>query len=395
MPTLVPDTVAVVLPPGSVDPHGSLRLAARTYRAGFAENGYRTVTVDLDRLTQSDIQLLASPQIALIFSDGGWINTVSADLGTEVRPLVEVLGKPTLLLVNDSPCSYWMEPILGRDRSNQITAVLDPDFLTLWGRWTERKGTGWVYVPACPPLNPTAVQPAGDPPVPLLVAATVWNPEQFRTLAISRSGDGVPLTLFDGIAETLLSDPLRSVSGACDEVSRTLGIELDYRDKDVRLLIFAADYYVRNRRRQWMLDRLSRHPITLVGGGEGIRMHPDSSVLPSVSHERLLELYGQARTVVVPPPYAGGISERVVHAMAAGSLVVAPPTALSDRVFGRDRLFVACAADFSDLDECLERARSPGTWNAMTAEASATVRRDFSAGATVRRLLDGSAVPAG
>lgn len=399
VPSIEQDTVAVILPSSTVDPHGSLRVAARTYCAGFEEIGYRTATVDLDRFTRADAELLGSPRVGLIFSDGGWINSVCANLGTTVQPLVEVLGKRVLVLINDSPCSYWMDPILGWDRIQQTTAVLDPDFLTLWGRWTERKGTGVTYVPACPPtLEPsggTPAPPAGDRPIPLLVATAIHNPAQYRDVIVSRAGNGVTVDLFDALAEILLSDPLQSVSAACDEVGRTFGVELDFRDKLVRLLVYSVDYFVRSRRRQQMLDRLSRHPITLVGGGEGIRLHPDSILVPPVSHERLLALYAQARTVVVSPPYAGGISERVVHAMAAGCLVVAPSTRMSDRVFGRDQLFLACAGDFSDLDDCLDRARPSAMRDAMAAEACSMVHRDFSAAATVRRLLDGAAIPVG
>lgn len=407
VPTSEQDTVAIVLPSSPADPHGSLRLAARTYRAGFEEIGYRTVTVDLDRFTGADVELLASPRVGLIFSDGGWINGVSAELDTAVQPLVDVLGKRVLVLINDNPCSYWMAPILGTDRANQTTAVLDPDFLTLWGRWSERKGTGLVYVPASPPAVRPVVEPAaemigetidrtdGDRPIPLLVATAIRNPKHYRDAIASRAGNGLAIQLFDGIAEILLSDPLRSVSAACDEAGRTLGGELDFRDKTVRLLVYAVDCYVRNRRRQQMLDRLARHPITLVGDGEGIRLHPDSTLVPPVSHERLLALYAQAQTVVVSPPYSGGISERVVHAMAAGCLVVAPPTRMSDRVFGRDRQFLACAGDFSDLDDCLDRARPSAMRDAMAAEACSMVHRDFSPAASVRRLLDGAAIPVG
>lgn len=383
MPSGEQDTVAIILPPDNVDPHGTLRSTAGTYRSGFEAVGFSTVTVDLNHVTLDDIRTLQSPRIKLIFSDGGWINTVFADTGTGRPRLVEVLEKPVLVLLNDNPCSHWMEPILKGDRKGQITAVLDPDFFTIWERWAEPQGPRQLYVPACPAMAP----PTCERPLGTLVVASVQDPDHYRDFIMSKSEDRLMARMFDGIAETLLADPLRSLSTACDEVLRNLNVRLNYNSAGVRIFLFAVDYHVRNRRRHAMLARLSRHPITLVGGGKGIDLHPDSTVIPPVSHSRLLEFYGHAETVVVSPPYPGGISERIIQSLGAGALVVSPPTALSDRLLGRDRLFVTCAADFSDLGDGLERAADPRLRREMVGEAQPVATRDFSPTATVRRFL--------
>lgn len=383
MPSLEQDTVAIVLPPATVDPHGTLRSAAATYRTGFEEAGYQTCTIDLDEFSRADVDLLKSPRIRLIFSDGGWVNTVFTEDGEGKRRLVEFVDKQVLILLNDSPCSYWMGPILEEDRAGQIAAVIDPDFATVWDRWTGRKGGRQVYVPACPPMP----QPAKDRPFGTLVVALVQDPDAYRKMVMSRCPDPMLTRLFDGIAETQLSNPLIPFSAACDEACRTFDLCLDYRAEGVRTFLYAVDYYVRNRRRRELLARLERHPITLVGGGEGIRLHPDSTLLPPVSNGQLQKLYGSARSIVVAPPYSGGISERVTHAMGAGALVVSPPTTLSDRLLGRDRLFVTCAGDFRDIDECLERAADPRTRAELTERARSAATTDFSPSATVRRFL--------
>lgn len=377
------DTIALIVPRSDADPHGTLRVGIDTYRAAFEKIGYRTRLFDLAAMDRAMVDALRSPRIRLLFSDGGWVHTVLVDTAEGRRPLADELGKPVVMLINDSPCSHWMGPILDRDRPGQTTAFLDPDFATLWSRWADKAGTHQLYVPACPRLPPKE----GERTIERLVVVSLRDPEHYRRFILENSRDPRFVQAFEGIADLGLSGVSRPFSALCDEVCRSLGIMFDYRSEGIRIFLYATDYYIRNRRRQIMLDRLSGHPITLVGGGSGFRMHPDSRVIAPLPHRKLLALYRRARCTVVSPPYAGGISERVTHAMAAGSLVVSPPTALSDRLLGRDRYFVTAAGDFSDLAACLDRAADPALRQDMAAQARTHASRRFSPVATVRRFL--------
>lgn len=382
----VQDTIALIMPSASADPHDSLRLGAQTYKAAFEEIGYRTEIFELSKLDRAMVDALRSPRIRSIFSDGGWINTAFARTADGEKPLADVLEKPLVVLINDSPCSHWMGPILERDRPNQSTFFLDADFATLWTRWVDKVGAHQAYIPACPTLAPPMRDE--DRSIDRLVVLSLRDPEYFRNLAYERFHGDVYRHLFDGIAETALSNGPHPFSAICDEICRALNVKLNYMDPNVRGILYLVDYYIRNRRRQIMLDKLSRRPITLVGGGRGVRLHPDSRVMPPMAHADLLNLYRQARSVIVSPPYSGAITERTVQPMAAGALVVAPPTSLSDALFSRERLFMKTADDFSDLDACLDSADDPVLRQTVTRAAFAFVRQRFSPIATVRRFLD-------
>ncbi|MBF0304183.1 MAG: hypothetical protein HQL41_00845 [Alphaproteobacteria bacterium] len=381
-----PDTIALILPPAEVDPHGALRFATGTYGAAFQAIGRRTATFDLAALDAGMIEALRSPRIEAVFSDGGWIHGQVAfgEAGGPARPLGDLVGKPTIVLISDSPYNQWMEPILGHRRADQTTIFIDPDFAAQWGRWTDEVGTHQTYVPACPDLGPGP--PESERSIGILVVASTRPPDLDRARALGRlTGDDVP-RLFDSLAEACLSDGSRPFSVLCDEVFRSLDVRLDHRSPATRFLLCSVDQFVRNRRRLSMIERLSDRPITLVGGGAG-PTHPDTRVVGPMPYPRLVEYYRRARCVVVSPPYSGAITERVIHPMAAGAVVVAPPTSLSDRVLGRDRLFVTARADFADLGACLERALDPVARTAMADAALAEARRRFSPVATVRRFL--------
>lgn len=381
----VQDTIALVMPLAKADPHDSLRLGAQTYKAAFEEIGYRTEIFELSKCDRAMVDALRSPRIRAIFSDGGWINTVFTRTANGEKPLADVLEKPLVVLINDSPCSHWMGPILERDRPNQSTFFLDADFATLWTRWVDKVGAHQAYIPACPTLAPPMRDE--DRSIDRLVVVSLRDPEHFRDLAYEHFHDDVYRRLFDGIAETALSNGPHPFSTICDEVCHALNVSLNYMTPNIRLFLYLVDYYIRNRRRQMMLDQLSRHSITLVGGGRGVRLHPDSRVMPPMAHAGLLNLYRQARSVIVSPPYSGAITERTVQPMAAGALVVAPPTSLSNALFSREFLFVKTADDFSDLDACLDSARDPVLRRAVTEAAFAFARRRFSPTATVHRFL--------
>lgn len=383
-----PDTIALIVPPAEMDPHGTLRFATGTYRAAFEAIGRRTAVFDLSALDAGMIDALRSPRIEAMFSDGGWIHGVHVAFGGTAGParsLGDVVGKPSIVLISDSPYNHWMDSILGRGRADQTTVFMDPDFAVLWGRWADRAGTHQTYVPACPDLGPGL--PESERSIGILVVASTRPPDFHRAHALERlAGDGVP-RLFDSLAEACLADSSRPFSAICDDVSRSLDLRLDHKSPAARFLLCSVDQFVRNRRRLIMLERLSGYPITLVGGGTGQRLHPDSRVVGPMPYARLVECYRRARCVVVSPPYPGAITERVIHPMAAGALVVAPPTSLSDRVLGRDRLFVTAKADFSDLGACLDRALDPLSRKAMADAALTEARRRFSPVATVRRFL--------
>ncbi|SMH62283.1 glycosyltransferase family protein [Azospirillum agricola] len=379
--------VAVVLPRAEADPHGTLRLASANYRAAIEAIGFRSLSVDLDRFGPAEFKELRAIRLHAVFSDGGWVNSVRIEDHDGVKPLSERLGAPVVALINDSPCSPWMPLVIGRDSPTQTTAFLDSDFSRLWQRWAPKCGSHRVYVPACPPMPDPPSEAGRD--IAVLTAVTFRPPEEFRSFARDRCPDRSTNRLYDAIVETGLSETLSPYSSVCDAVCGALGIQLDFERPEHRLLLCLADHHIRNERRRRMIDRLADRPITLVGSADGLRLHPDSQVLPAVPHAELMMLYRRARIVVACPPYSGGVSERVTHPMAAGAVVVAPPTILSDRLFGRDRVFVTVAADFADLSDGLARADDPVIRRRILAAARVEVVERFTPEATMRSLLPG------
>ncbi|MBF0375475.1 MAG: glycosyltransferase family 1 protein [Alphaproteobacteria bacterium] len=387
MPT-APDTIALIMPPAEMDPHGTLRFATGIYGAAFEAIGRRTELFELSARDAGMIEALRSPRIEAVFSDGGWIHATQVAFGDTsgpARSLGDLVGKPSIVLISDSPYNQWMDPILGRGRANQTTVFIDPDFAAQWGRWADEVGAHQTYVPACPDLG--AAPPESERSIGILVVASTRPPDFHRARALGRlTGDGVA-RLFDSLAEACLADGLRPFSAICDEALRSLDLRLDHKSSTARFLLCSVEQFVRNRRRLIMLERLADHPITLVGGGTIPRLHPDSRVMEPMPYPRLVECYRRARCVVVSPPYSGAITERLIHPMAAGAVVVAPPTSLGDRVLGRDRLYVTARADFADLGACLDRALDPKSRKDMADAALAEARRRFSPVATVRRFL--------
>ncbi len=379
------DIIALLMPPGDIDPHGTLRFGTETYRAAFEEIGYRTRVFELSGLDRAMIEALRSPRIKAVFSDGGWIHRAFGGSANAPQPLCDLIGKPLVILISDSPCSYWLGPILGRDRENQTTVFIDADFAVQWSRWAAKAGTHQVYIPACPDLGPD--MPDAERSIDRLAVVALRRPEFYRDLVRDRLKDDALLRVFDAIVDACLFDTLSPFSAVCDDVCRSLDAHLNYKSATVRSFLFSVDQFIRNRRREIMLNRLCSHPITLVGSAEGVRVHPDTRIMPPMPHARLVELYRRARCVIFSPPYSGGITERMVHPMAAGALVVAPPTSLSDRLLGRDRLFITARTDFSDMDACLERALDPVQRRRIAGDALVYARQRLSPAATVRRFL--------
>jgi hypothetical protein len=379
-------TVAIFAPSPENDPYGSLRLATATYGDGFQALGCKVVVIERSKLDRETVLKLRSPEIDIVFSSGGWVHTVDIETADGIKPLSAIIGKPIIQLLCDNPCSYWLSSVTSVDYPSQTTAVLDPDFLTLWSRWAQALGPRLTYVPACPPIVPVE---DNEREIDILVVASIQKPEKFRDYVINNYSQSRARAAFDGIIDLGMSEPLMPLSVICDQVLHNICADIDFHSPGARTIIYAADQFIRARRRQAMLEQAAAFPITLVGGGEGVRLHPDARVIPPVDHAKLLELYRRSRTVIVSPPYAGGISERMTHPMAAGALVVSPPTVLSDRLMGRNRLFATTAADFSDLAQTLERVADTRGGESMAQTARAYALQAFSPTATVEGLLAG------
>ncbi|MFD1623155.1 glycosyltransferase [Azospirillum griseum] len=382
-----------MLPPVEADPHGSLRLSSGVYRAALEAIGFRTVIVDLERFGPAELRALRDTRLQALFSDGGWVNSVMIEDRDGEKPLPERLGVPVVALINDNPCSDWMPLIMGRDDPRQTTAFLDADFATLWRRWVPQRGSHRVYVPACPPMPPPP--PEAERDIPVLTVATLRPSDQFRRHLEERCPEPLVHALYSIIVDTGLAETLAPFSAVCDTAFAALGIRLNLETPGHRFLLCLADHHIRNERRRRMIARLAHHPITLVGHADDVPLHPDSRVLPPVPHSGLMALYRRARVVVACPPYVGGVSERLTHPMAAGAVVVAPPTILSDRLLGRDRVFATVAGDFGDLADGLARATDPGIRRRILATAQAEVVERFTPEAMMRDLMSGvGALPA-
>jgi hypothetical protein len=379
-------TVAIFAPSPENDPYGSLRLATATYGEGFRALGCKVVIIERSKIDREMVFKLQSSEIDVVFSDGGWVHTVEMQTSDGKKTLAAMLNKPIIQLLCDNPCGYWLSCATSVDYPSQTTAVLDPDFLTLWSRWTPASGPRLTYVPACPPVVPAE---DAERTIDLLVVASIPKPEKYREFVINHYKQRKALMIFDGIVDLAVSDPLKPLSAVCDQVLHGLNADIDFHDAGARVIIYLADQFIRAWRRRAMLEQAAAFPITLVGGGEDLRLHPDARVVPPMDHGALLDLYRRSRRVIVSPPYAGGVSERTTHAMAAGALVVSPPTVLSDRLMGRDRLFAVTAADFSDLARTLERVDDTRSGRSMAQTARAYALRAFSPAATVEGLLAG------
>ena len=98
-----PDTIAVILPQRVADPHGTLRLAADTYRRAPEEAGCPTLVIDLNQLRQTDGEALGAPQVRGIFSGGGWITTVQVATPRGSEPLRLPAGRGKVRLSHWAP----------------------------------------------------------------------------------------------------------------------------------------------------------------------------------------------------------------------------------------------------------------------------------------------------
>jgi len=161
--------------------------------------------------------------------------------------------------------------------------------------------------------------------------------------------------------------------------------------KAVGTVLDAVDLCVRGERRLEILHGLLRDTgglrIAMVDSGlPPLPKISNVEVIPTVKASALGRIMGQSRVVLhVHPTYPGGVHERVINAMAAGSAVLSDPVPRLHELFGDNEGWLALQPGES-LREVVMRV-GPDSFAEVAAAGQAAVRARFSADAYVQRLL--------
>lgn len=387
-------TIAVVLPPKSIDQYGVIVAGIQTYAAAFRRRGYATAFLDCNASAyQSEAaRLLADPDVVAFYSSGGWAVDCHVTVGGRRINAFEHVGKAFIATYADFPYCPWIHWKLDYEFPSKISLFNDQASVEFVERMIERRGMHGFFAPAYFDVQGDAKRIEQRPSkrkIRLLYVGKQLDPVQLRQDYLRfHPGLAGP---FDALVESALYSCRTPLWRHAEEIFAAYGQAFDLRNKAVIELLYLAGLWVYSRRRELMLARLKRFPVIMVVNGAVDRsgLHPDARVLRARSFAEILALYDQSRAVIICQPlHTHGITERTMSVIHRRAAVVTTGNNWLDSTFvpGRHLLFIN--DDFTDLEERIAELDDDDVVDSMSAEAWNRIAMEHSPDAVVNRYLD-------
>jgi hypothetical protein len=366
---------------------------SRAYAGGFARHGWEVAVADMDEppFAARLAEIVRRPDVEAVVSVGSW--GVGTPLGEHTeRLLMEASGKRFIGHHGDYPFSPWVERLLKHDFPRRVTLYNDPHSVDFARRMRPSLGAHAHAPQAYCDVGydaGRAALPASRRPIPLLYVGKHLKTRHARDLFVrGRQPEYVPV--YDALCDRGLHEYRRSLIELGAEAHAAAGLAFDPSRPATQWVLYYAYEAILSRRRAGLLERLARHRMHLVVGGDGVvpPQHPDSVVHRVAPFTDVLAMLEQARAVVVVQPnYSHAVTERTLTAMHRGALVLSTPNAFLDEHFVAGEDYVPLDGAWADLDAKIAALDDARRTDAIADSARRKVAR-FSPAATVARYLE-------
>ena len=388
-----PSVICNILPPSRWDRTGVLRAMSLVYAAGFLKHGVRTHFIEFDgpRFPTRLAAALRKPEVGAAYSIGSW-GVDAQILGATPQNVLERSGKPFIGHHGDYPFSPWVVQKLKHDFPRRITLYHDeraPGFAT------EMMETRGVHAHAAQAycdfgFHPQrSATPPSRRPIRLLYVGKHLTTDRARKLVAEKHP--AYIQVYEALYEQGLREFRRPIWEVCAEAHAANGMPFDPRHKRSHWLLYYAYEAIRSQRRATALERLGRHAMHLVLGGDGAMppQHARSVVQRAISFHEVLRMIDQARAViVVQPNHSHGITERTLTAMHRRSVVVSTPNAFLDANFAAGEDYLRLDGGWENLDEQIASLDDARRTDAIAEAGWRRVVGRFSPEATASRYLE-------
>lgn len=385
--------ILFLLAPPERDPTGILRNGTRAQAAGYLKRGFLPLFQEANSPTLLDDigASVASQNVKLIFSVGGWGLDAPPAGGKETVAAFSRFDIPVIHTISDSPFASWIIPKVRCGFPKRLAFTLDRSFVRYLESRADLQGH-FVYGSLAvqdfsnDPLNsPRQIE---DRDVEMLFAGVVLDFEGIRRRYHQRYPENKEV--LDAIVETALWDYWTPLIDIGQEQFDTFGRPFDPLEEDTGRLLEMCDWIVRNRRRYEMLRQLAKHPMVIVTHFPQHlpAPHPDSKIIKNMRFDKLLTLTKRVKIMpMAQPTYTDGITERILYAMNYGCAVATSTNNEIERVFRSGEDLLLFNADFSNADEIIDRLRDPGVLHQLSENGRRAVKDRFSLDATVDRYI--------
>jgi len=358
--------VAIFLYKNSADIFGTHRNSIVNYASGFMRYGYRPYFFELSNPEQWLNQLLrltsTHDNVFIHCEQGHGLDLVVPEPVTK-KPefLANIIKKPIISHIRDYPYVPWVSPkIYHLTEYHHIyhTDRLAPDFVKeIYGKRGHHRFFPHIYFD-----NYLEHQLADIPPskrkIGLLYVGSYREPEQYRQNFLEKYPDSG--RLFSEIIDKAMDEYSVPIWEIVQQLCQQQGKEYFLGSKDRFLdLSFHTGFFVRWERKAKFLEKISRHPLTLIWSGPlpVKNLHPKTNLIESAPLEKTLNMIAHSRTVIMClNNFTDSLSERLLSSMVRGSAVISNTNTLIESSFKESEEILVYDAKMSNIEDKLSIA---------------------------------------
>ena len=384
----------------AADEYGHLDLHFNALRHAFAERGIELTRCEAGRPDSQQLAALArDPDLLFFLCFNGWgANLAWQGADGARQSFFSHIGKPLLDHFADPPFADEMQHALQFDMPERLVLYTDHSYLAWDSLYGQPRHSSYFlpqFVPDVPDApahaQAAAFKPHRERSIGVLLPVSLYDPDHYyRQMLDAMSDRREAQALFDELVGTYLhdlrADPLAWVATLWLKKGRPF----DASDPVQQRVMSAAWHYIKNRRRQLVLEALADVPLTIVTKTIPYTapLHSRTTVLAPRPFADLAALAGDARLCICPTPHVRGFHERVLLALSRGAVALSSPNQVCEEQFrdGEDMLYYQDhGADLRQkIQACSDDADAS---DAMGRRGAAALKTRFSAEVTVDSML--------
>ena len=385
--------LGLILAPSGIDTFAVLRTMSVVYGAAFLKRGIVPFYLDTDAPDfRARLHAAArDPRIHAFFSVGSWGVRTQVNVEGATRNLIEWSGKPFLGHHGDYPFFPRVAEKLQQDFSKRITLYNDERSSGFATSMIAARGVHDYAAQAYCDFGFDSMRTERRPsrrPIPLLYVGRHFDADECRELFDKECPDLI--AVYDQLCEQALYEFRRPIWEICIAALAADSKPYDPSDHRIQQLLYYAYQATQARRRDALLQRLSRHPVHVVAAcGTAPALHSKSIACGPKTFPEVLKLMEQSRAVVIAQPsFSHGITERTLSAMHRRAVVLSTGNAFIDANFVSGGDYLCLEREFANLDEQIASLDNAERIDAIAESAWRKVVERFSPEATVSRYLD-------
>jgi 2-polyprenyl-3-methyl-5-hydroxy-6-metoxy-1,4-benzoquinol methylase len=232
------------------------------------------------------------------------------------------------------------------------------------------------------------ILPINKRKIKFLYIGSYTNPEEIRSEFKSRHKEWI--YIFDSLIDSAAFNYYDSFIEIACSVFKEYDLKFNLYDENVRNLLYFCNQYIRFKRRNLLIEKISNYPAYFVisNNQPSITFHPKAYIKTRVNAQEMINLMGQSCAVIMSlPNFAYGHSERMLTAMHRGCVTISSTSTIIEDEFEPERHYLRLDPKFDNVDAQIEKLENNDRMEYLVNSARKAVKKDHGPDKVIQAIL--------